>query len=159
MCAEVIDKFSRHRLLERAAAAHVNSGRWGSEPELSSPPSTQQAPQQQQHSTSGGGGSWLRSKLRRAFRSNADSPSSKSKHQHGDFSVASQIGPVACATSTVLPSPSSTPPPQTPRVFIVPKVQVTPAVDSPTNPNVTIIESSESSQARPVVTSNARRKK
>ncbi|XP_065340643.1 photoreceptor ankyrin repeat protein-like isoform X2 [Cloeon dipterum] len=114
MCAEVIDKFSRHRLLERAGATHPNAavgGRWGSEPEL-----TAQACPPQAAPPSSSGGSWLKSKLKRAFKSspsNQDSPSKASKHPPQE--------PAAPP-----PAPASTPP-LTPRVFIVPKVQVTPA--------------------------------
>ncbi|XP_059472256.1 espin-like [Neocloeon triangulifer] len=142
MCAEVIDKFSRHRLLERAGATHpgaaVGGGRWGSEPELTA----QACPPQAAAPSSSGGGSWLKSKLKRAFKSspaNQDSPSKASKHPP-------QEAPAPP------PAPVASPPPLTPRVFIVPKVQVTPAGSS-AGPS----EADGADQTR--TAANARRKK
>ncbi|XP_024946985.1 uncharacterized protein LOC107273558 isoform X2 [Cephus cinctus] len=96
VCAEVIERFARHRLLER-----TTSCRWGSEPELAAkvlqgkvtpipmnvpPPST-----------------GLRSKIRRVFRTTSGPDRS--------FSLVSQLTSAAlCASSPALPKPGDVPP-------------------------------------------------
>ena len=119
VCAEVIEKFARHRLLERTTAY----GRWGSEPELGTRllmgagklPSTSG-----QHSTQS---SSFKSRLRRAFRTNStgsDSP--------GRYSLVTQLTTAAlCASSPVLPTPAPPVVKSLMRPLTVPKVQVTPA--------------------------------
>ncbi|XP_058805499.1 cortactin-binding protein 2-like isoform X4 [Phymastichus coffea] len=100
VCADVIERFARHRLLEK-----TTSCRWGSEPELAAqvlqgklvpvPPTPVQAPP-----PAGG----LRSKIRRVFRttSNTDKTS---------FSLVSQLTSAAlCASSPVLPKPGDVSP-------------------------------------------------
>lgn len=96
VCAEVIERFSRHRLLEK-----TTSCRWGSEPELAAkilqgkiapipsnpipPPST-----------------GLRSRIRRVFRTT----SGPDRH----FSLVTQLTNAAlCATSPALPKPGEVP--------------------------------------------------
>ncbi|KAJ9599920.1 hypothetical protein L9F63_009748 [Diploptera punctata] len=119
VCAEVIEKFARHRLLERTTAY----GRWGSEPELGTRllmgagklPSTSG-----QHSTQSQS---FKSRLRRAFRTNStgtDSP--------GRYSLVTQLTTAAlCASSPVLPTPAPPVVKSLMRPLTVPKVQVTPA--------------------------------
>ncbi|OAD59603.1 Ankyrin repeat domain-containing protein 33B [Eufriesea mexicana] len=97
VCAEVIERFARHRLLERSTSC-----RWGSEPELAakvlqgklmpipttplSPPST-----------------GLRSKIRKVFRT--------SSGPDRNFSLVSQLTSAAlCASSPALPKSSEVPP-------------------------------------------------
>ncbi|KZC04777.1 Ankyrin repeat domain-containing protein 33B, partial [Dufourea novaeangliae] len=97
VCAEVIERFARHRLLER-----TTSCRWGSEPELAakvlqgkvmpipvmplSPPST-----------------GLKSKIRKVFRTTSGPDRS--------FSLVSQLTSAAlCASSPALPKASEVPP-------------------------------------------------
>ncbi|EZA58928.1 Ankyrin repeat domain-containing protein 33B [Ooceraea biroi] len=92
MCAEVIERFARHRLLER-----TTSCRWGSEPELAAkvlqgkvtPIPTAPLPQP----------SGLKSKIRKVFRTTS-SPDRT-------FSLVSQLTSAAlCASSPALPKPS-----------------------------------------------------
>ncbi|XP_076170960.1 uncharacterized protein LOC143148473 isoform X2 [Ptiloglossa arizonensis] len=97
VCAEVIERFARHRLLERSTSC-----RWGSEPELAakvlqgklipiptaplSPPST-----------------GLKSKIRRVFRTTSG--------PDRNFSLVSQLTSAAlCASSPALPKASEVPP-------------------------------------------------
>ncbi|XP_043510582.1 uncharacterized protein LOC122528966 [Frieseomelitta varia] len=97
VCAEVIERFARHRLLERSTSC-----RWGSEPELAakvlqgkvmpvptaplSPPS-----------------SGLKSKIRKVFRTTSGPDRS--------FSLVSQLTSAAlCASSPALPKSSDVPP-------------------------------------------------
>ncbi|KMQ89382.1 ankyrin repeat domain-containing protein 33b [Lasius niger] len=93
MCAEVIERFARHRLLER-----TTSCRWGSEPELAAkilqgkvtPIPTTPLPQPS---------SGLKSKIRKVFRTTS-SPDRT-------FSLVSQLTSAAlCASSPALPKPS-----------------------------------------------------
>ncbi|KAH0946496.1 hypothetical protein HN011_012243 [Eciton burchellii] len=92
MCAEVIERFARHRLLER-----TTSCRWGSEPELAAkvlqgkvtPIPAAPLPQS----------SGLKSKIRKVFRTTS-SPDRT-------FSLVSQLTSAAlCASSPALPKPS-----------------------------------------------------
>lgn len=97
VCAEVIERFARHRLLERSTSC-----RWGSEPELAakvlqgkvmpipptplSPPST-----------------GLKSKIRRVFRTTSG--------PDRNFSLVSQLTSAAlCVSSPALPKASEVPP-------------------------------------------------
>ncbi|XP_032674447.1 uncharacterized protein LOC116845632 isoform X2 [Odontomachus brunneus] len=97
VCAEVIERFARHRLLER-----TTSCRWGSEPELAAkvlqgkvtplptnplpPPST-----------------GLKSKIRKVFRTTSGPDRT--------FSLVSQLTSAAlCASSPALPKPGDVPP-------------------------------------------------
>lgn len=93
MCAEVIERFARHRLLER-----TTSCRWGSEPELAAkilqgkviPIPATPLPQPS---------SGLKSKIRKVFRTTS-SPDRT-------FSLVSQLTSAAlCASSPALPKPS-----------------------------------------------------
>ncbi|XP_046411451.1 SH3 and multiple ankyrin repeat domains protein 1-like isoform X1 [Neodiprion fabricii] len=97
VCAEVIERFARHRLLER-----TTSCRWGSEPELAArvlqgkvtPVPTNLPPQP----------STLKSKIRRVFRTSSG-PDNRS------FSLVSQLTSAAlCASSPALPRPGEVPP-------------------------------------------------
>ncbi|XP_048515605.1 uncharacterized protein LOC105692384 isoform X2 [Athalia rosae] len=97
VCAEVIERFARHRLLER-----TTSCRWGSEPELAArvlqgkvtPMPTNVPPQS----------TGLRSKIRRVFRTSSG-PDNRS------FSLVSQLTSAAlCASSPALPRPGDVPP-------------------------------------------------
>ncbi|XP_066582176.1 uncharacterized protein [Prorops nasuta] len=100
VCAEVIERFARHRLLER-----TTSCRWGSEPELAAKvlqgklipvPTTPTQPP----STSSG----LKSKFRKVFRTNSG-PGDR------NFSLVSQLTTAAlCASSPALPKPGDVPP-------------------------------------------------
>ncbi|KAL6256209.1 hypothetical protein P5V15_012325 [Pogonomyrmex californicus] len=92
VCAEMIERFARHRLLER-----TTSCRWGSEPELAAkvlqgkvtPIPTTPLPQS----------SGLKSKIRKVFRTTS-SPDRT-------FSLVSQLTSAAlCASSPALPKPS-----------------------------------------------------
>ncbi|XP_020282137.1 uncharacterized protein LOC109853946 isoform X2 [Pseudomyrmex gracilis] len=92
VCAEVIERFARHRLLER-----TTSCRWGSEPELAAkvlqgkvtPIPTTPMPQP----------SGLKSKIRKVFRT--------SSSPDRTFSLVSQLTSAAlCASSPALPKPS-----------------------------------------------------
>ncbi|XP_012223483.1 uncharacterized protein [Linepithema humile] len=92
VCAEMIERFARHRLLER-----TTSCRWGSEPELAAkvlqgkvtPVPTAPMPQP----------SGLKSKIRKVFRTTS-SPDRT-------FSLVSQLTSAAlCASSPALPKPS-----------------------------------------------------
>ncbi|XP_072743612.1 uncharacterized protein [Anoplolepis gracilipes] len=93
MCAEVIERFARHRLLER-----TTSCRWGSEPELAAKilqgkvtPVPTPLPQPSSGS--------LKSKIRKVFRTTS-SPDR-------NFSLVSQLTSAAlCASSPALPKPS-----------------------------------------------------
>ncbi|XP_046606619.1 SH3 and multiple ankyrin repeat domains protein 1-like isoform X2 [Neodiprion virginianus] len=97
VCAEIIERFARHRLLER-----TTSCRWGSEPELAArvlqgkvtPVPTNLPPQP----------STLKSKIRRVFRTSSG-PDNRS------FSLVSQLTSAAlCASSPALPRPGEVPP-------------------------------------------------
>ncbi|KAL0118390.1 hypothetical protein PUN28_009208 [Cardiocondyla obscurior] len=92
VCAEMIERFARHRLLERSTSC-----RWGSEPELAAkvlqgkvtPVPTTPLPQS----------SGLKSKIRKVFRTTS-SPDR-------NFSLVSQLTSAAlCASSPALPKPS-----------------------------------------------------
>lgn len=118
VCADVIEKLSRHRLLERTTAY----GRWGSEPELGphlvqgklQPPAISCVNNNTHHSS-------IKSKLKKAFRTTSRSTQS--------FSLITQLTSAAlCASSPALPSPSSVPPivKSLIRPLAVPKLQVTP---------------------------------
>ncbi|XP_039286804.1 photoreceptor ankyrin repeat protein [Nilaparvata lugens] len=119
VCADVIEKLSRHRLLERT----TSYGHWGSEPELGphlvngrlQPPQIA-ANAATAHAT----GTGIKSKLRRAFRTTS-TPSQS-------FSLVTQLTSAAlCASSPALPSSQSVPPivKSLIRPLSVPKVQVT----------------------------------
>ncbi|XP_054275481.1 photoreceptor ankyrin repeat protein-like [Macrosteles quadrilineatus] len=119
--ADVIEKLSRHRLLERTTAY----GRWGSEPELGphmvhgrlQPPAITALAQTHQGS--------IKSRLKKAFRTSS-SPSNS-------FSLVTQLTTAAlCASTPVLPDPNRVPPvvKSLIRPLAVPKVQVIPD-DSP----------------------------
>ncbi|XP_076681636.1 uncharacterized protein LOC143375892 isoform X2 [Andrena cerasifolii] len=97
VCAEVIERFARHRLLERSTSC-----RWGSEPELAAkvlqgkvvpiPTSPLLSPS-----------SGLKSKIRRVFRTTSGPDRS--------FSLVSQLTSAAlCASSPALPKSSEVPP-------------------------------------------------
>nr|CAD7576520.1 unnamed protein product [Timema californicum] len=122
VCAEVIEKFSRHKLMERSTAY----GRWGSEPELAArllmggrvPPNN--------HNPSHCSG--LRSKLRRAFRTNSSGSSAEcSSGNKQQYSLVTQLTTAAlCASSPALPTPNVPPIVKSlMRPLTVPKVQVT----------------------------------
>lgn len=97
VCAEVIERFARHRLLERSTSC-----RWGSEPELAAKvlqgkvvpiPSTPLS------SSSSG----LKSKIRKVFRTTSG--------PDRNFSLVSQLTSAAlCASSPALPKSSDVPP-------------------------------------------------
>lgn len=117
VCADVIEKLSRHRLLERT----TSYGRWGSEPELGphliqgrlQPPAISTL-----NNTHHGS---IKSRLRKAFRTSSNPSQS--------FSLVTQITSAAlCASTPALPAPSSVPPlvKSLIRPLAVPKVQVTP---------------------------------
>lgn len=117
VCADVIEKLSRHRLLERT----TSYGHWGSEPELGphlihgrlQPPQIVANATAQQ-------GTGIKSKLRRAFRTTSTPAQS--------FSLVTQLTSAAlCASSPALPSSQSVPPivKSLIRPLSVPKVQVT----------------------------------
>ncbi|XP_011497992.1 PREDICTED: ankyrin repeat and SOCS box protein 14-like isoform X2 [Ceratosolen solmsi marchali] len=97
VCAEVIERFARHRLLEKSTSC-----RWGSEPELAAQvlqgklmPITSMPMQPPSRG--------LRSKIRRVFRTSSNSDKS--------FSLVSQLTSAAlCASSPVLPKPSDVSP-------------------------------------------------
>ncbi|XP_043248303.1 uncharacterized protein LOC122395065 isoform X1 [Colletes gigas] len=97
VCAEVIERFARHRLLERSTSC-----RWGSEPELAAkvlqgklmpiPTAPMQPPS-----------SGLKSKIRRVFRTTSG--------PNRNFSLVSQLTSAAlCASSPALPKASEVPP-------------------------------------------------
>ncbi|XP_046673820.1 ankyrin repeat domain-containing protein 33B-like [Homalodisca vitripennis] len=127
VCADVIEKLSRHRLLERTTAY----GRWGSEPELGphvvqgrlQPPAISVANQQP---------AGIKSRLKKAFRT-ASSPSHS-------FSLVTQLTTAAlCASTPVLPDPNRVPPvvKSLIRPLAVPKLQVTPDDTLPIQPPLT----------------------
>ncbi|KAG8233917.1 hypothetical protein J437_LFUL005122 [Ladona fulva] len=126
VCAEAIEKLSRSHLLERTGT----NGRWGSEPALGDAafirPHQELVQRQSAGGTSGGGSSWLRSKLRRAFRS---STASVAISEQSPSVVTQQLTSAAlCASSPVLP-----PTPAASKFLLrgappVPKLHVTPAV-------------------------------
>ncbi|CAK9829434.1 Ankyrin repeat domain-containing protein 33B [Anthophora retusa] len=97
VCAEVIERFARHRLLERSTSC-----RWGSEPELAAKvlqgklipvPNTPLLP-----SSSG-----FKSKIRKVFRTTSG--------PDRNFSLVSQLTSAAlCASSPALPKSSEVPP-------------------------------------------------
>ncbi|XP_076764459.1 uncharacterized protein LOC143431533 [Xylocopa sonorina] len=97
VCAEVIERFARHRLLERSTSC-----RWGSEPELAAKvlqgklipvPNTPLLPPS----------SGFKSKIRKVFRTTSGPDRS--------FSLVSQLTSAAlCASSPALPKPSEVPP-------------------------------------------------
>lgn len=127
VCAEVIEKFARHRLLERTTAY----GRWGSEPELGARllMGTGKLPTSSGHNSSQSTG--FKSQLRRAFRKNSsgsDSPPSR-------YSLVTQLTTAAlCASSPVLPTPNVPPVVRSlMRPLTVPKLQVTPASSGETS--------------------------
>ncbi|XP_012151899.2 uncharacterized protein LOC105663987 isoform X1 [Megachile rotundata] len=97
VCAEVIERFARHRLLERSTTC-----RWGSEPELAAkvlqgkvmpiPPTPLSPPS-----------SGLKSKIRKVFRTTSG--------PDRNFSLVSQLTSAAlCASSPALPKSSEVPP-------------------------------------------------
>ncbi|XP_069679148.1 uncharacterized protein [Periplaneta americana] len=117
VCAEVIEKFARHRLLERTTAY----GRWGSEPELGTRllMGAGKLPITSGQSSSQSVG--FKSRLQRAFRTN----SSGSESPPHRYSLVSQLTTAAlCASSPVLPTPKVR---SLMRPLTVPKLQVTPA--------------------------------
>ncbi|CAL7933495.1 unnamed protein product [Xylocopa violacea] len=97
VCAEVIERFARHRLLERSTSC-----RWGSEPELAAKvlqgkvipiPNAPLLPPS----------SGFKSKIRKVFRTTSGPDRS--------FSLVSQLTSAAlCASSPALPKPSEVPP-------------------------------------------------
>ncbi|XP_076248863.1 uncharacterized protein LOC143188468 [Calliopsis andreniformis] len=97
VCAEVIERFARHRLLERSTSC-----RWGSEPELAAKvlqgkvvpiPTTPLSPPS----------SGLKSKIRKVFRTTSG--------PDRNFSLVSQLTSAAlCASSPALPKSSEVPP-------------------------------------------------
>ncbi|XP_029047449.1 uncharacterized protein LOC114878153 isoform X1 [Osmia bicornis bicornis] len=97
VCAEVIERFARHRLLERSTSC-----RWGSEPELAAKvlqgkvmpiPSTPLSPPS----------SGFKSKIRKVFRTTSG--------PDRNFSLVSQLTSAAlCASSPALPKSSEVPP-------------------------------------------------
>lgn len=116
VCADVIEKLSRHRLLERTTAY----GRWGSEPELGphvihgrlQPPAISALNQAQPPG--------IKTRLKQAFRTT--SPPNHS------FSLVTQLTTAAlCASTPVLPDPARVPPvvKSLIRPLSVPRVQVT----------------------------------
>ncbi|XP_049827663.1 ankyrin repeat domain-containing protein 33B-like isoform X2 [Schistocerca gregaria] len=126
VCAEVIEKFARHRLLERTTAY----GRWGSEPELgarlllgarASAPEPRASPPPSH-------GHGLKSRLRKAFRTNSSGSSSSPPPAVSRYSLVTQLTTAAlCASSPVLPAAPHVPPvvKSLIRPLTVPKVQVT----------------------------------
>ncbi|XP_033221600.1 uncharacterized protein LOC117175884 [Belonocnema kinseyi] len=96
VCAEVIERFARHRLLEK-----TNTCRWGSEPELAAKVFTGRVIpfQMNPHPSSMG----LRSRLKRVFRT--------SSGPDRTFSLVSQLTSAAlCVSSAALPTPEDVPP-------------------------------------------------
>lgn len=97
VCAEVIERFARHRLLERSTSC-----RWGSEPELAAKvlqgkvipiPTTPLSPPS----------SGLKSKIRKVFRTTSG--------PDRNFSLVTQLTSAAlCASSPALPKASEVPP-------------------------------------------------
>ncbi|KAJ8688655.1 hypothetical protein QAD02_024450 [Eretmocerus hayati] len=108
VCAEVIERFARHRLLEKTASC-----RWGSEPELAAQvlqgklvPMMQSSNQSSSPPSSGS----FRSRIRRVFQTTSGSGSAGDKHHHG-FSLVSQLTSAALgASSPVLPKPDDNQP-------------------------------------------------
>ncbi|XP_006608015.2 uncharacterized protein LOC102681836 [Apis dorsata] len=97
VCAEVIERFARHRLLERSTSC-----RWGSEPELAAKVlqgKVVPVPTTPLSSSSSG----LKSKIRKVFRTTSGPDRS--------FSLVSQLTSAAlCASSPALPKSSDVPP-------------------------------------------------
>lgn len=101
MCAELIERLARQRLLDRATAY----GRWGSEPELQAALGRVhqvQLQQQQQANKS------IKSRVRRAFRSSpSDLPAPAPAPA---FSLVTQLtGAGLCASTPALPVPAMPP--------------------------------------------------
>lgn len=132
ICAEVIEKFARHRMPDRSTP----NGRWGSEPELAGriltgkvitphrlrfitqcsfqalPPAVSPA---LVHSNS------IKNKLRRAFRTT----SSPGTDCPPSFSIVTQLTSAAlCASSPLLPTTHNTPIKPMMRPISVPRLQV-----------------------------------
>ncbi|XP_046395498.1 uncharacterized serine-rich protein C215.13-like [Ischnura elegans] len=137
VCAEAIEKLSKNRLLDRSGA----NGRWGSEPALGDAAFIrphQELGQRQSAGGAGGGGggsSWLRSKLRRAFRSSTASVAISEPTPNSSVVTQQLTSAALCASSPVLPAT----PAATAAKFLlrggsgsgappVPKLHVTPAV-------------------------------
>ncbi|PBC34714.1 Ankyrin repeat domain-containing protein [Apis cerana cerana] len=97
VCAEVIERFARHRLLERSTSC-----RWGSEPELAAKVLQGKVvpiPATPLSSSSSG----LKSKIRKVFRTTSG--------PDRNFSLVSQLTSAAlCASSPALPKSSDVPP-------------------------------------------------
>lgn len=127
VCAEVIEKFARHRLLERTTAY----GRWGSEPELGTQAlmGTGKLPIGSGQNSSQSMG--LKSRLQRAFRTTSSGTQSSSNR----YSLVTQLTTAAlCASSPVLPTPNVPPVIRSlMRPLTVPKLQVTPATSGETS--------------------------
>ncbi|XP_071444127.1 uncharacterized protein [Hetaerina americana] len=137
VCAEAIEKLSKNRLLERSGA----NGRWGSEPALGDAAFIRPHQELGQRQSAGGtggagsGSSWLRSKLRRAFRSSTASVAISEPTPNSSVVTQQLTSAALCASSPVLPAT----PAATAAKFLlrggsgsgappVPKLHVTPAV-------------------------------
>ncbi|CAH0772024.1 unnamed protein product [Bemisia tabaci] len=129
VCAEVIEKFARSRLLERTTAY----GRWGSDSDLGprlvngklQPPAVVLQAQPPPATTS------IKSKLRKAFRTTSHPGSVQTP---GNFSLVTQLTSAAlCASTPVLPSSTKVPPlvKSLIRPLTVPKVQITAVGEAP----------------------------
>ncbi|XP_068082627.1 ankyrin repeat domain-containing protein 33B [Anabrus simplex] len=119
VCAEMIEKFARHRLLERTTAY----GRWGSEPELGARLLMGgKLPQNNQNTSQLSG---FKSKLRRAFRTNSSGAATDSNRQN--YSLVTQLTTAAlCVSTPVLPTPNVPPMVKSLiRPLTVPKLHVT----------------------------------
>ncbi|XP_068892537.1 poly [ADP-ribose] polymerase tankyrase-1-like isoform X3 [Tenebrio molitor] len=122
VCADVIEKHARQRLLERS----TSYGNWGGENELGArvlmgkvvpvPP----IPQQSSH------GKWLKSKLKKVFRTS--SGLGRNDDSFSSARLVTQLTSAAlCASSPVLPSAPTVPPvvKSLIRPLTVPKLQIT----------------------------------
>lgn len=124
MCAEVIEKFSKHRLLDR----NLSYGRWGSESELAARIFGGKLPLPNSNQTNAS--TTIKSRIRKAFRTAHPNSDSGGKA----FSVVTQLTSAAlCASSPVLPSGQPVPPSakSLTRPLSVPKLQVTLAGSNP----------------------------
>lgn len=151
VCADVIEKHARQRLLERS----TSYGNWGVENDVGSRvllgkvvPVPQMPPQQH----------GLKSKLRKVFRTSSG-PSNSPDHSSSSARLVTQLTTAAlCASSPVLPSAPSVPPvvKSLIRPLTVPRLQVTLAHSDDRNGAVLHDDDKEESGAK---TSRTKKKK